>query len=79
MPEGWNAVQRDLNKNERRGQGKVVMFHKAKESLYCLDGEALNRLPREAMDIPSLEVLKARLGEALVGGFPVHGMGVGTG
>ena len=45
-------------------------------------GEALNRLPREAMDAPSLEVFKTRLDEALsnlvVGGIPAHGRGVGT-
>jgi len=40
-----------------------------------------NRLPRAVVDAPSLEVLKARLAEALsnlVEGVPAHSRGVGT-
>jgi len=35
------------------------------EILYCEGGETLNRLPREAVDAPSLGAFKARLDGAL--------------
>jgi len=50
--------------------------------MYWLPREVV-RLPKEAVDAPSLVVLKARLdgalGPDLVGGNPVRGNGDGTG
>ena len=50
----------------------------------CLEGsEALALLPREAVDAPSLEVLKVGLdgavGAELVGGSPARGRWLGLG
>ena len=45
----------------KRGQSS----HFSPEALHTEGGDALNRLPKEAVDAPSLEALKARLDVAL--------------
>lgn len=84
MPEGWNAIQRDLNKAKIRGHRKVVMFHKAKESLRCEGGEALKQVPQRSCGYPIPRSVQDQFGwgsesPGLVGGVLVHGKRVGTG
>jgi len=42
-----------------------VILELVYQDLYYINNEVLNRLPRKVVDVPSLEVFKARLDGAL--------------
>jgi len=70
-------LQRQREGIQKRYSGKVFR----KDILHPEGGDTLNRLPKEAVDAPSLEAFKARAGcgsgqPGLVVGDPAHGKGL---